>query len=66
MVKNSPANAGDLRDPGSIPGSGKSPWRRAHGTHSNVLETGAWWATVHDLQSDTTEASQHTVHTSYL
>ena len=28
MVKNPPANAGDIRDPGSIPGSGKIPWRR--------------------------------------
>ena len=25
MVKNSPAKAGDIRDAGSIPGSGKSP-----------------------------------------
>ena len=25
VVKNSPANAGDLRDMGSIPGSGRSP-----------------------------------------
>ena len=25
MVKNTPANAGDLRDLGSIPGSGRSP-----------------------------------------
>ena len=28
MVKNLPANAGDVRDDGSIPGSGRSPWRR--------------------------------------
>ena len=27
-VKNLPANAGDIRDAGSIPGSGKIPWRR--------------------------------------
>ena len=25
MVKNSPASAGDIRDVGSIPGSGRSP-----------------------------------------
>ena len=25
MVKNPPANAGDIRDSGSIPGSGRSP-----------------------------------------
>ena len=29
VVKNLPANAGDIRDTGSIPGSGRSPWRRA-------------------------------------
>ena len=29
VVKNSPANAGDVRDTGLIPGSGKILWRRA-------------------------------------
>ena len=29
MVKNPPANAGDISDGGSIPGLGKMPWRRA-------------------------------------
>ena len=29
MVKNPPANAGDMRDSGSIPGTRKTPWRRA-------------------------------------
>ena len=28
MVKNLPASAGDARDMGSIPGSGRFPWRR--------------------------------------
>ena len=28
MVKNPSANAGDIRDAGTIPGSGRSPWRR--------------------------------------
>ena len=28
MIKNLAANAGDLRDAGSIPGSGRFPWRR--------------------------------------
>ena len=27
VVKNTPANAGDLRDVGSIPGLGRSPWK---------------------------------------
>ena len=31
MIKNLPANAGDARDSGSVPGTwiGKIPWRRA-------------------------------------
>ena len=29
MVKKLPANAGDIRGAGSIPESGKIPWRRA-------------------------------------
>ena len=51
MIKNPPANAGDLRDTGSIPGSGRSPG----GGNSNPLQCsclenpmdrGAWRATV--------------------
>ena len=38
MVKNLPANAGDKRDMGSIPGSGRSPGGRM-ATHSSIL---AW------------------------
>ena len=34
MVKNSPANAGDIRVVGSIPGSGRSPG----GSHGNPLQ----------------------------
>ena len=49
------ANAGDLRDMGLIPGSGRSP----EGGHDNPLQysclenpmdRGAWWATVHRSQ----------------
>ena len=34
LVKNPPANAGDVRDAGSIPGSGRSPG----GGHGNPLQ----------------------------
>ena len=34
MVKNLPANAGDVRDVGLVPGSGRSPG----GGHSNPLQ----------------------------
>ena len=36
MVKNPPANAGDIRDTGSIPGSGRTPGE-GHVTHSSIL-----------------------------
>jgi len=51
VVKNLPANAGDIRDPGSIPGSGRSPGER----NDNPEETGRLQATG----SDMTELIQH-------
>ena len=53
MVKNLPANAGDLRDMGSIPGSGRSP-RGGDGNPllswlENPMHRGSWW--VMELQS---------------
>ena len=64
MIKNLPANAGDLRDTSSTPGSGISPG----GGHNNPLQCsclenpmdrGTWQATVHRgcKESDTTEAT---------
>ena len=38
VVRNLPANAGDLRDAGLIPGLGRAPGG-GHGTHSRIL---AW------------------------
>ena len=38
-VKNLPANTGDPRDAGSIPGLGRSPGENKIATHSNIL---AW------------------------
>ena len=54
VVKNPPANAGDIRDMRSIPGPGRSP-ERGHGNPlrysclGNPKDRGAWWATVHGL-----------------
>ena len=51
-VKNLPANAGDVRDLGSIPGSGRSLGGR-HGSAlqysclENPMDRGAWQATVY-------------------
>ena len=50
-VKNLPANAGDTRDVGSVPGSGRSPGG-GHGNPvqysclENPINRGAWGATV--------------------
>ena len=52
MVKILPANAGDRRDAGLIPRSGRSPGG-GHGNPlkysclENFMDRGAWWATVH-------------------
>ena len=52
VVKNVPANGGDVRDVGSIPGLGRSPGE-GHGNPlqysclGNPMDGGAWWATVH-------------------
>ena len=42
VVKNLPANAGDLRDVGSIPGSRRSPGER-NGTHSSIFAWRTSW-----------------------
>ena len=41
--KNPPASAGDIRDTGSIPGSGRSPGE-GMATHSSVLAGRTPWA----------------------
>ena len=51
MVKNLPANAGDIRDPGSIPGLGRSPGvgnsnPLQYTRLENFMDCGAWQATV--------------------
>ena len=54
VVKNPPVNARDVRDSGSIPGSGRSPGG-GHGNSlqcsylENPMDWGAWWATVHGV-----------------
>ena len=63
VVKNLLANAGDIREVGSIPRLGRSPG----GGYGNPLqysclenprEGGAWWATINGVaELDTTEAT---------
>ena len=59
VVKNPPANAGDTRDMGSIPGLGRSPGG-GHGNPlwyfflENPMDRGAWRATVHGVRKSWT------------
>ena len=60
VVENPPANAGDIRDPGSIPGVGRFPWRREWQPTPLFLPRkfhgqGSWWARWSCKESDTTE-----------
>ena len=63
MVKNQPANAGDLRDAGSIHGLGRSPGGGygnplQYSCLENPMDTGAWQTTVHRVtESGMTEVT---------
>ena len=54
LVKNPPVNAGNIRDVGSIPGSGRSPGG-GHGNPlqysclENPMDRGTWRTTVHGV-----------------
>ena len=74
-VKNPPAKAGDLRDSGSIPGSGRFPGGRQgnplqYSCLENPMDRGALQATVHGVTESWTQLKQlstaHTVIYPYL
>ena len=72
VVKNWPANAGRVREAGSIPGLGRS----SGGGHGNPLQysclenprtrrsldRGAWWATVHRVEKSWTQLKWLSTH----
>ena len=67
VVNNPPANAGDTGDAGFIPESGRSPGGERgnppqYPCLGNPMDTGAWWATVHEVTNSQTRLSMH-VHT---
>ena len=54
VVKNTPANSGDIRDMGSIPGMGRSPGGGygnplQYSCLENPMDREAWWATFHGV-----------------
>ena len=59
VVKNPPANAGDIRDTGSIPGSGRSSGEGygnllQYSCLENPMDRGAWGTTVHRVTQSQT------------
>ena len=68
-VKNLPAYAGDFKDPGLIPGSGRPPGA-GHGNPlqysclENPMDRGARWATVHGVAKSRTQLKRFSTHTS--
>ena len=62
VVKNLPANEGDLRDQGSIPGWGRFPGEGngsplQYSCLENPMDRGAWWATVCGVEKSRTGLS---------
>ena len=60
MLKNTPGNAGDIRDTNLIPGSGRFPGG-GHGNPlqysclENPMDREAWWAMVHSVAKSQTQ-----------
>ena len=64
MVKNPPANAGDV---GSILELGRSPGRENNNplqySHlENPMDRGAWWATIYGVTESQTQLKQLSTH----
>ena len=62
VVKNLPANAGDLKDAGSIPGLGRSPGGGnsnpfQYSCLKNPMDRGAWWAIGQSVAKSQTRLS---------
>ena len=60
VVKNLTANAGDIRDEGSIPGSGRSPGEGQgnplqYSCPENPMDRGTWRAAVHSISKSRTQ-----------
>ena len=73
VVKNPSANAGDSRDVGLIPGSGRSPGvgngnPLQYSCLENSMDRRCWWATVHGVTKSQTRLSrrEHTLPSSRL
>ena len=68
MIKNLPANEGDIRDTGSIPGSERSPGGGPdnplqYSCLESPMDRGAWRATVHGVAESDMTVKQLSTHT---
>ena len=68
VVKNPPANAGDIREAGSIPGLGRCPGEGngnpfQYSCQENPMDRGAWQAMVHSIAKNRTRLKQLSRHT---
>ena len=66
MVKNLPANAGDIRDEGSVPWLGRFPGEgNCNPLHyyclENPMDRGAQWAIVHGVAKNETQQDKYFV-----
>ena len=69
VVKNPPANAGDTRDAGLIPESGRFPGEGndnllQYSCLKNCMDRGAWWATVRGVAESQTRLSMGMIYLS--
>ena len=68
VIKNLPANAGDIRDVGSVSGWGKFPAGEHGDSHQyscleNCMDRGAWRATFHRVAKSLIRLKQLSTHT---
>ena len=67
VVKNPPANTGEVRDAGSVPGLGRSPGEGhcnplQYSCLENPMASGAWWATIHRVAKSQTQLKRLSMH----
>ena len=67
VVKNQPANAGDIRDACSLPGLGRSPGvgngnPLQYSCLENPIDRGAWQTIVHRVAESRTQLEQLSTH----
>ena len=70
VIKKLPASTGDVRDEGSIPGSGTSPggghgYPLKYSCLENPMDRGDWWATDHWVTKSHTRLKQLITHASF-